>query len=142
MQDRLKASSSNNEYMMEMSHVLFTQPLVFLTTKPLFYTDRNKIGRAIAQVTSCRLLSAHTRLQPQLTSSDIRGGRHGTEAGFLRVLWFPPLIIIPPLLHTHLSPPHEMCDSPDQAAHYHTLGTKLGASSLTRHLTGFGVMAV
>jgi len=35
------------------------------------------------------------------------------------------------LLHTHLSPPHEVCDSPDQAAHYHTLGSKFGASSLT-----------
>jgi hypothetical protein len=32
------------------------------------------------------------------------------------------------------SPPHEMCDSPDQAAHYHILGPKLRASSLTRHL--------
>jgi hypothetical protein len=32
-----------------------------------------------------------------------------------------------------------VCDSPDQAAHYRTLGTKLGASSLTRHLAGLGV---
>jgi hypothetical protein len=32
--------------------------------------------------------------------------------------------IIPPLLHTHLSPPHEVCDSSGQAAHYHTVGTK------------------
>jgi hypothetical protein len=36
------------------------------------------------------------------------------------------------------SPPHDVCDSPDQAAHYHTLGPKLGASSLTRHLAGIG----
>jgi hypothetical protein len=39
-------------------------------------------------------------------------------------------------VRTHLSPPHEVCDSPEQAVHYHTLGTKLGASSLTRHLAG------
>jgi hypothetical protein len=42
--------------------------------------------------------------------------------------------IIPPLLHIHLSPPHEVCDCPDQAAHYHNLGPKLGASLLTRHI--------
>jgi hypothetical protein len=38
-------------------------------------------------------------------------------------------IIIPALLHTHLPRPHDVCDSPDQATHYRTLGTKLGASS-------------
>jgi hypothetical protein len=31
------------------------------------------------------------------------------------------LIIIPRLLHTHLSPPLEVCASLDQAAHYHVL---------------------
>jgi hypothetical protein len=31
-------------------------------------------------------------------------------------------IIIPPLLHTHLSPLAEVGDSTDQAAHYHILG--------------------
>jgi hypothetical protein len=51
---------------------------------------------------------------------------------FLRVLRFSPVTIIPPLLHIHLSPPHEVCDSSDQAAHYHHLGPKLGASFLTR----------
>jgi hypothetical protein len=43
---------------------------------------------------------------------------------------------ISPLLCTHLSLPHEVCDSPDQAARYHTLGPKLWASSLTWHLAG------
>jgi hypothetical protein len=52
---------------------------------------------------------------------------------FLRVLRFSPAIIIRPLLHIHLSPPHEVCDSSNQAAHYHHLGPKLGASFLTRH---------
>jgi hypothetical protein len=32
-----------------------------------------------------------------------------------------------------------VCDSPEQAAHYHTLGAKLGASSLTWHFAGLGV---
>jgi hypothetical protein len=36
---------------------------------------------------------------------------------FLRVLQFSPVNITSPLLHTHLSPPHNMCDSPDQATH-------------------------
>jgi hypothetical protein len=35
-----------------------------------------------------------------------------------------------------------VCDSPDQAAHYHTLGPKLSASSVTRHLAGVEVKAV
>jgi hypothetical protein len=52
---------------------------------------------------------------------------------FLRVLRFSPANIIPPLLHIYLSPPHEVCDSSDQAPHYHHLGPKLGASFLTRH---------
>jgi hypothetical protein len=45
-----------------------------------------------------------------------------------------PANIIPSLLHIHLSPPHEVCDCSDQAAHHHNLGPKLGASLLTRHI--------
>jgi hypothetical protein len=37
-----------------------------------------------------------------------------------------PADTIPPLLHIHLSPPHEVCDCSDQAAHYHNLGAQLG----------------
>jgi hypothetical protein len=32
-----------------------------------------------------------------------------------------------------------VCDSPEQAALYHTLGLMLGASFLTRHLAGLGI---
>jgi hypothetical protein len=47
----------------------------------------------------------------------------GLEQGFLQVsLVFPLLTIIPSLLHTHLSPLPEVCDSHDQAAHYHIHG--------------------
>jgi hypothetical protein len=49
----------------------------------------------------------------------------------LPVLRFSTATIIQPLLHAHLSP-LGVCHSPDQAAHYHILGPKLGASSLTR----------
>jgi hypothetical protein len=52
-------------------------------------------------------------------------------AGFTSVS---PANIIPPLLHIHLSPPHEVCDRSDQAAHYHNLGPQLGTSLLTRHI--------
>jgi hypothetical protein len=45
-----------------------------------------------------------------------------------------PANIIPPLLHIHMSLPHEVCNCSDQAAHYHNLGPKLGASLLTRHI--------
>jgi hypothetical protein len=57
---------------------------------------------------------------------------------FLRLFGFPLSIYhyTTPLLHAHLSPPHEVCDSSDQTAQYHHLGPKLGASPLTRHLDG------
>jgi hypothetical protein len=35
-------------------------------------------------------------------------------------VYFPLFIISPSLPHTHLSPPHEVWDSPEQAANYHT----------------------
>jgi hypothetical protein len=54
---------------------------------------------------------------------------------FLRVIRFSPASIIPPLPHIHLSPPHEVCDSSDQAAYYHHLCPKSGASFLTRSVT-------
>jgi hypothetical protein len=52
---------------------------------------------------------------------------------FIRVRRFSPANIISPLLHIHLSPSHEVCDSSDQVAHYHHLGPKLGASFQTRN---------
>jgi hypothetical protein len=61
------------------------------------------------------------------------------EQAFSELFGFPLLVIIPPLLHTHLSPPHEMYDSPDQDVHYHILCLQLRAFSLTRHLAALGV---
>jgi hypothetical protein len=56
-----------------------------------------------------------------------------------KFLFFVLLITHLAVLHNHLSPPHEVCDSPDVAAHYHTVGHMLGVSSLTVHLAGLGV---
>jgi hypothetical protein len=53
-----------------------------------------------------------------------------------RVLQFAPPITIPLWLDTPLSPPHRVYDGPDQAAHYHILGSKLWASSLAGNLAG------
>jgi hypothetical protein len=39
----------------------------------------------------------------------------------LRVIRFYSVNVIPPLLHTHLSLLHKLYDSPDQAAHHHTI---------------------
>jgi hypothetical protein len=57
-------------------------------------------------------------------------------------LGFPLLLIIQSLLYTDLSLPHEVCDSLDQVAHYHTLGPKLQASSLTWHMAVLRVSVV
>lgn len=77
-------------------------------------------------------------VQSQVTSSDIHGLLSGTGTGYsLEFFGFPPLIIItPPSL------PHKECDIPDQAAHYHTLSPKLGASFLSLHLAGLRVKVV
>jgi hypothetical protein len=102
--------------------------------------DFIKTGRSIAQASKRRLLTKKTRAQSRLATSKIHGGRSGTGAGFSPELFgVPLLIIIPSLLHTYLSPSHEVCDSPDQAAHYCNFGPRLGVSSLTQHLVDLGV---
>jgi hypothetical protein len=53
-------------------------------------------------------------------------GQRGIGTGFcLSFFGFPVLIIILPLLGTHLSLSPEMCDSPEQAAHYHILSLQV-----------------
>lgn len=62
-------------------------------------------------------------------------GEVTTEQALLAVLWFSPAnqhFTISPLLHAHLSPPHEVFDSPEQTARNHTLDPKLGPSFLSR----------
>jgi hypothetical protein len=64
------------------------------------------------------------------------------EQGFLHFIGFSLLIVMSPLFTIDLSPPHEVCNSPDQAAHYHILGFKLGDLSVTRYLAGLGLKVV
>jgi hypothetical protein len=91
----------------------------------------------MAQALSCWPLTAETRVCALVNPCGICGGRNGTGTGFsLSSLVFPSQCIISPFFHTHLSQPHEVCDSSDQAAYYHTLGPKLEDSYLTRHLAG------
>jgi hypothetical protein len=88
----------------------------------------------MAQAVSRRPLTAEARVRAWVEACGICGGQSGTAAGFSPSSSVSPVSIIPPLLHIHLSPPHEVCDCSDQAAHYHNFGPKLGASLLTRHI--------
>jgi hypothetical protein len=56
---------------------------------------RPRAGRDIAQAVSPRILTAVARVRAQVRSCGICGGQSGTGAGFLRVLRFPLLILIP-----------------------------------------------
>jgi hypothetical protein len=99
-----------------------------LNLKLVFYLLER--GRAMAQAVS------RWPQRPEFVPESIHVGfvvdKVALGQVFLRVLRFSPVTIIPPLLHIHLSPPHEVCDS-SQAAHYHHFGPKLGTSFLTRH---------
>jgi hypothetical protein len=44
----------------------------------------------------CRFPTTAARVRTQVRTCGICGGRSGTGAGFLRVLWFPLTILIPP----------------------------------------------
>lgn len=74
-------------------------------------------------------MASHCRtwVQSQVNSCEIHGGWNGTETDFFpSVFGFSSLINTPPLLHTHVSLPLELCNSPQKAAHYHIVGFYAG----------------
>jgi hypothetical protein len=66
-----------------------------------------------------RLLTVEVKVQLWVIPCEINNGRICAGADFIQSSFFFPLLIINlPLLHIHSSPPPEVCDSSDQAAHY------------------------
>jgi hypothetical protein len=88
----------------------------------------------MAQAVSRWPLTAEARVQPPDQSMwDLWWTKWHWGRFFSEFFGFPPPISFHHWLHhIHISPPHEVCDSSDQAAHYHHLSPKLGASFLTR----------
>lgn len=103
---------------------IISQEMVFFIVlhSLLIKLNIHTVSHVIAQVISCWLLTVETTTESWLTSCKICAGWSGTGTvcspsffGFLI------LIIIPPLLHIHLSLLHNLCFSPDHAAHYNIL---------------------
>jgi hypothetical protein len=70
---------------------------------------------------------------------EICGDQSSTEAGFsMSIFNVFTANIIPPLVHTHFSLPLEPSNCTDLTADITSLVFKLGASSLTWHLAGYG----
>jgi hypothetical protein len=85
----------------------------------------NKLqGHAIAMAVVRQLLTLEAQVQFQLTDLSFVVDKVTLKQvlpppqNFFSV----PLLIIPPFLHMHQSLPPEVCNSPNQAAHYHILG--------------------
>jgi hypothetical protein len=76
-------------------------------------------GRALAQGVSSWPLTAEARVRGRVSSCGICGGQKVAVGRF-----FSEFFDFKRAIHhstiAHLSPPHEVCNSPDQAAHYHT----------------------
>jgi hypothetical protein len=65
----------------------------------------------MAQAVTRWTLIVEARARARASLCGICGGQTGSGTGFS------PANIIPPLFHTHLTPPHDGCDSSGQSAH-------------------------
>jgi hypothetical protein len=75
------------------------------------------MGRAIAQAVSRWLPTAAARVRAWVWSCGICGGQSGAGAGFLRVLWFPLPIFVPPIApQSPSSVIWGLCNRPEVAA--------------------------
>jgi hypothetical protein len=86
-----------------------------------------------------RLHDGFSALRPGINPGDFKWDSQRTKWHWSKV--FSEFFILT-LLHIHVSPTYEVCDSPDQAAHYHTLSPTLGYSPLTWHFAGLTVKIV
>jgi hypothetical protein len=84
-------------------------------------------GLVLSQVTARSLVISETRVQHHMTSSKILSNESGGGSGFPRA--YHQSTTAP---HSPVTAPRDR-DTPDQAAHCHTLGPRLGAWFLTRH---------
>jgi hypothetical protein len=84
------------------------------------FTQRYGSGHAVAQVAIRCVCVAETRVQSSVTPSEINVARSSTAAVPSQSCSGSPANH-PAIAPYRLSPPHEVCDSPDQAAHCHTL---------------------
>jgi hypothetical protein len=71
----------------------------------------------MAQAVGRRPLTAETRVRYRDSPYGICDRQSNTGTAFSPSSSVSPANIIPPFLHAHLLPPHEACDSPDQAIH-------------------------
>jgi hypothetical protein len=120
-------------------HMIYFKLILLLTKRNslgLYVTGIFSLGTCHRSDTTRWLLSAG----PWILSW-ANGWPNDTATGFsVSSLCFPSLIIIPPLLRTHLSPPPEACTIAITRQHIITSSVfKLGASSLIRHLAGYRV---
>jgi hypothetical protein len=90
----------------------------------------------MAHVFSHRPLTTEAPVHARVSPCGICGGQSATMAGFFSEFFDFPLSVSFHHCSILITPPHEVCNNSDQALHYHTLRSKLEASSLTQHLAG------